>query len=644
MTSKRFQPVSCLSLKRRFGFTTLIALGALFQPQYGIAQIENVEVIGKAGGICHAIDLEGDLAFVGQGYGLFAFDLSNPSQPDLLSQMHLRDDVVDVIASGTLAYIVQPNDGIAVIDITTPTVPIVLGTHDTPGQASRIEVVGELAYVADGDAGIQVFDISDPSSPTLIGSLPTPGLCSDVAVEGNVACAADRTNGLLVVDLSDPTSPTTVGSYRITAIGQYPPMESWGVDLVGSTAYLTGFGSDFNFWIFDVSNPAAPAVTVSYFDTNIGGKRIHVEGSQVYISGVTPQAFDVSTPWLPQAVGPFGTIIPANDLYPSGTLVCTVGHGGVQQFDGLKTYSATTMSAWNLLGEYPMVERYDHVRVLGRYAYTSHFNYDGVQVLRIASPSAPTVIEGAGTQVKARRMEIAGGRLFVCEQERVGIYGLQFPTSPTLLGDLSRAVSDICLSQGLAYTVDVAMRTYDITDVTNPSFRGMIDISGYGFDVLVGNGRAYVAGESGGLQIIDATEPTTPVLFGSWPAPLLVSCVALNGNIAYVGDTETGLYTLDVSNPTSPTQIGHLDTLGDPAELIEADGLVYIADGEGGLKVIDVTDPANPVLHAQHPELGSVFGLDVAGDLVYAASDVGLWILRVPPLPTSRVSGWPRYR
>jgi len=85
-----------------------------------------------------------------------------------------------------------------------------------------------------------------------------------------------------------------------------------------------------------------------------------------------------------------------------------------------------------------------------------------------------------------------------------------------------------------------------------------LNIGGYARGLAVLNGVSYVVtGEA--VQIVDARNPTKPMLLGSLPlAPDSVSEVAVANGIAYVA-VSNGLRTVDVRDPAKPILLGSLD-------------------------------------------------------------------------------------
>jgi Ca2+-binding RTX toxin-like protein len=66
--------------------------------------------------------------------------------------------------------------------------------------------------------------------------------------------------------------------------------------------------------------------------------------------------------------------------------------------------------------------------------------------------------------------------------------------------------------------------------------------------------------------------------------------VQVIGNYAYVTDGDSGLQIIDISNPTTPILKDAYDTSGFAYGLQVVGNYAYVADREGGLKIIDVSD------------------------------------------------------
>jgi hypothetical protein len=105
--------------------------------------------------------------------------------------------------------------------------------------------------------------------------------------------------------------------------------------------------------------------------------------------------------------------------------------------------------------------------------------------------------------------------------------------------------------------------------------------------VAISGSFAYVAdGSSGGLQVIDITNPASLQFVVGLNTPGSARGVAISGSYAYVADALSGLQVLDISNPTGPQFVGGMDTPGFAWCVAISGGYAYVADGGSGLQVL----------------------------------------------------------
>jgi hypothetical protein len=205
------------------------------------------------------IAINASTAFVAADGGLFALDLSDPSNPvelsfvDLIDSQHLALD-------GDHAYVVTTgvsgNGWFDVVEISDPSATQRIGgifwpRPDPPKYA--IDADGNTVVIADQD-GLLVLDVSNPLDPVEVGRWNHPEardvtLVGDYAVMTFAAWANPGELGVTVVDLSEPTSPTPVGRWEA-------PSEVLSVAEYGG-AVAVGTESD-GVFLIDIGDPANP--------------------------------------------------------------------------------------------------------------------------------------------------------------------------------------------------------------------------------------------------------------------------------------------------------------------------------------------------------------------------------------------------
>lgn len=120
---------------------------------------------------------EGDVVYVAAGLqGLIAIDVSDPSQPDIVTQYKPEKDAYceGLAIRDGLLYLACGNDvdpdsnGLLIIDFSDPSHPELVGTCQFSGLVEGVALSEDRAVVANTQKGIALIDISDVKVPTLL--------------------------------------------------------------------------------------------------------------------------------------------------------------------------------------------------------------------------------------------------------------------------------------------------------------------------------------------------------------------------------------------------------------------------------------------------------------------------------------------
>lgn len=142
-----------------------------------------------------------------------------------------------------------------------------LGFIATDKAANLVEVVGGVAYVAN-DTELLAIDVSDPAGAlSVLDGVSVIDWINDMAIVGNYAYLANATEGIKVVDISDPSNLQVVGS-NSELVPRYDARydqtyyrETFAIAVQDQLAYtITGGFPDVTLGVFDIGDPAAPAV------------------------------------------------------------------------------------------------------------------------------------------------------------------------------------------------------------------------------------------------------------------------------------------------------------------------------------------------------------------------------------------------
>jgi len=134
-------------------------------------------------------------------------DVNHPQQPEhvatLAPPQHLRSVnlMQDVLVDGQRVYISQGAGGVHVFDMSYPSQPELLQVIDTPGQAKRMALYDKLLLVADRVNGLFMVDVKNLNSALVIGTLPTPLRIDDLAVVSDGLIVSSHPGGTMKLPL-----------------------------------------------------------------------------------------------------------------------------------------------------------------------------------------------------------------------------------------------------------------------------------------------------------------------------------------------------------------------------------------------------------------------------------------------------------
>ncbi|MBK7496531.1 MAG: hypothetical protein IPI28_14485 [Candidatus Omnitrophica bacterium] len=84
-----------------------------------------------------------------------------------------RSNSVDAV--GTRVFVAGEGQGLLVYDISNPSNPTLLSSFDTDGKVRAVTVRNGFAFISDGFTGVKVVDVQDPVHPSFWGYYNTPG-------------------------------------------------------------------------------------------------------------------------------------------------------------------------------------------------------------------------------------------------------------------------------------------------------------------------------------------------------------------------------------------------------------------------------------------------------------------------------------
>ena len=592
------------------------------------------------------VAIVGNLAYVADGGGLQIIDVSVPSAPTLVGEL-ITGYAYDVAVVGDLACVAGGSSGLLIIDVSTPSAPMLVGTYDTPGSALGVDVVGNLAYVADGGSGLQIISVSAPSAPMLVGTYDMPGSAYGVDAVDNLAYVAAWDAGLQIIDISTPSAPALVSDMSGYA---------GDVAVVGDLAYVVT--SSIGLQIIDISPPSAPALVGTY-DTSGYAADVAVVGNLAYVadgeSGLQIIHNGAIMPDLAASsdTGPITTDNITDDTTPTFNL----GSGA--------TYARIYRDGLQVSGDFDAVPVTLPAQPYGTFAYTTQAVdaagnvgplSDPLTVTIVAFPPAPLLPDllPAGDSGASNTDNITSITMPTIRIEALNpALPMKIYRSGAYLGNatlLSGTTFEYTFTAGQLQEGDnvITARNMDgiVASLDSPALTITLDTSciwsyntpGIALGLAVVGNLAYVADGYSGLQIIDISTPSAPVLVGTYQTT--AHGVAVVGNLAYVAGGFYGLQIIDVSTPSAPALVGTYNTPGQALGVAVAGSLAYVADGDSGLRIINVSTPSAPTLVGAYDTPSFACGVAVVGNLACVADEsYGLQIINISTPSSPRLVG-----
>lgn len=580
-----------------------------------LADTIELEVIGSElwSGFTSAA-VSGNYAFVSLQHGLWVIDVSDPTAQVVVADLYLGGGG-SVRIQGSYAFVAATPSGLKIVDISDPTNPSVAAEYTTlSGELTDLVISGNYAYLGDRSGQVEIIDISNPLAPAQASFYDAGGIIRDISVVGGYAYLASYLE-LVIIDVSDPTSPSFVSEYA-------DPSYVFGVTIVGDYAYLGCYST---VEVIDVSDPSAPTFEVSLpMSENVA--IVVANGDYVYAVG-TSLIFrlDVTNPASPISAGG-GTCPPlTRELRFTGSYAWISSPWSFE-------IHALGLNGLTPVGSHGCYDELSDVSVWENTAYVAN-ETDGLQIVDVSDPSNPTILATYDDALQVLGVLVRNDTAYVAN----GYYGLLIldvsnPAMPMYVGQCSPSgrLEKVAVQGDYAYVAAMSNGMYiiDISDPTNPTVTGQYDGSpGYPvetYDVEVRSNYAYL-GDWYGLIIVDVTDPAAPS-FVAKPSNAQSAGIALSGNWAYVCSPTGGLKVIDISDPYAPIVDSFYTAWGNARDIV-IDGNTGYMGGSDGVSVLDLSDPSHLSRLSVCKTPSGLFGIDHDGTYIYSAEFYGFEVL-----------------
>jgi choice-of-anchor B domain-containing protein len=250
----------------------------------------------------------------------------------------------DVKAAGDIVYVSNETNeypfAVTFLDVSDPTSPRVVGGVPTAavGVAHNLWIDGPLLALASQVTGaIHLYDVSDLTAPVSLSTLKSNGTAHDIHMRNGLLFGSYMRVSLLLASIVQPANPVVLAQ---TAYPDAVLTHSSWLAADGRTLYVADEVVNAPIRIFDVSDPAAPALLGTY-QPRLGTIPHNFQvrdGRFAYLAhykhGV--EVLDVSDPVRPRLVGFYDThpgMVDDGESAATGSLSPSHEKEG-QRFDG----------------------------------------------------------------------------------------------------------------------------------------------------------------------------------------------------------------------------------------------------------------------------------------------------------------------
>ncbi len=564
---------------------------------------------------------------------LHVLDLADPAEPRPLTQVPMEGRPGQMVVDGLgHLYVASTQGGLRVLDLTDPERPREIGawTEDS---------IDSVAYakpglVASESIWLFTIDVSDPAHPRPAGRLGIgpPGFSDLVALATHEKLALALLSyvepDIAVVDISDLALPKTVGWIGGEKLGSYPHhLALSGTNLhVGSSSGVVtvALDQDAGYPVLarwdspgSVSESAAlvgeaqeDLVYAADGDGGLACLRLEA-GSEVRTPTPTPSPQPTRTP----------TAVPTASPTPRGGSIAYLPHAfgrpRAAPPDDEALVAHVGGPSWSLEAVGDLLYRAEGPTL----AVIDASNVSNPKVIGRTDPLPGLVHD----------VRVAGERAFLAAGDAgLAVVDVADPTDPRIIGSLRLAdqARGVDLNGDVAY-VAAASAGLRVIDVSNPMrLREVGSLSSPDIANHIKYHREHVylvANFSHAARIVSVSDPASPVEVAKLPH----SCMGeggpdyldVHGDYAYSADDSGTLDIIDISVPSSPKLVNDIYPQEGEVQNFRAVGNRGYA-AFWGFSVWDLSDPVHPRLSGESDRLPlAAKDISVADSIAFVTGD-----------------------
>ncbi len=532
----------------------------------------------------------------------------------------IRGDILAIETMGSYLY-VGHGANLEIYDLTDPTDPVLMSSTMMRGSVSGISIQGDFAYVESAYYYFTIMDISDRTDPQILGSYLAEDWLRPPVIRGNFAYLFEYRD-FIILDISNPWNP-----YRISSIDFQE--NGWSVCISGNYAYLANY--DDGVRIVDISDPHSPFVAHT-IEAPGSAYRVAIRDNHLYVSrnGGNFSIYDVTDPLDPISVLENSTIYRSNIVLQDDLMYLVGTYGGVSIYD------MTDVSDPELLGTYDYSYITYYSAVSKEAAYIVH-SPGIITIVDVSDPYDPSFANEIPGQRNPEWTATDGSTLFVGhEYDAIRMYDLQTPNDPPLLSSLVhyKDIRDLVYDDGYLFVANGynGISILDVSDPLSPFNVSTLDTPGTANKMIKSGDHLFLAENDKGVVIVNVTDKDNPTIQDSYDSNGNTECIALYNGYLYI-ETWNSFEVLDVRDRSNIVYVTKVQKEASPRNLEVFNGYLFSHFGTE-MFIYDLADPADPEAVASWEVGYYTYAWTQNGDTVYHTRSLdGIYVQDLLALP-----------
>jgi hypothetical protein len=390
------------------------------------------------------------------GYkGFFILDISNPEQPEIISQLDIPGFAYGVSLDANFAYLALDDNYLCIIDISDTQNPVMVAVHEMQHLMNDVVMSDGLAWIAAGSSGVMAYDLGDPAMPELVYHYPTSGNMRNLALVDDLLYAFNLDQGLMIFDIANLPDFNLLSSTYIDGWGTAIHIEN---DIIAVTLGWLGFA------LYDISNPSAPDSLGAFYADMPNRQVILKDGYAYHCHGPAFNIIDINTPnemTLLASIGLSETC--RNASYWNNHIYASSPTSNIMALDVTNSQKVVKVSEIECYGGSNNVYVKDNL--LFQYGYNKIVVYD------LTEPSNPVFMDSIVTAPSINLILKHNSLLFVSKNNDLEVFDISDIHAPILLNIYPYgAIRDMVANDNLLYCVKSSgFLIFDIGDPSNIS-------------------------------------------------------------------------------------------------------------------------------------------------------------------------------